>query len=361
MHVVHLETGRRLYGGARQALTLACGLSARGVRNTFVCAAGSLVAVEATRLGLTVQSVPMRGDPDILFAQRFTRLLRELKPDVVHVHSRRGADWFGGYAARRAGVPALLTRRVDRQDGIIDRRKYRFYRRVVAISGAIRAQLEAAGVPSGRLSLIRSAIDTNLEPSWSRERFIEEFKLEPDQQIVGCVAQFIDRKGHRPLLQAWARVVAACPQAKLVLFGRGRRAESLRDDAFNAGLFNSVIMAGFRPDLRAFLGRLDVLVHAALAEGLGIAVMEAQAAGVPVVAFNAGGVPEIVADGRSGHLVPVGDTAALAAALIGLLKSEDRRLAMGAAAREWAASEFRVADMVDAYMTLYGELSGSSG
>lgn len=361
MHVVHLETGRRLYGGARQALALACGLDARGVQNTFVCVEGSLVAAEAQRLGLTVHPVAMSGDADLAFGRRFTQLLRELKPDLVHVHSRRGADWYGGRAARRAGVPALLTRRVDRREGWFDKRKYRYYGRVVAISDAVRSQVEAAGVPAGRIALIRSAIDTNLEPSWSRERFLEEFRLAPDQLAVGCIAQLIERKGHRPLIQAWTRVVAACPQAKLILFGRGRRNESLRDDAFNAGVFESLIVAGFRPDLHAFLGRLDVVVHAALAEGLGIGLMEAQAAGVPVVAFAAGGVPEIIADGRSGQLVPVGDTVALASTLIALLKDEERRRAMGAAAREWAASEFRVADMVDAYLAQYGELARTSG
>lgn len=357
MHVVHLETGRRLYGGARQALALAAGLQARGVRNTVVCTAGSLVAAEAARLGLAVRTLTMRGDPDFIFAWRFTRLLRELAPDVVHVHSRRGADWFGGLAARRSRVPAVLTRRVDRADSRLDTLKYRYYRRVVAISAVIRAQLEAAGVPAVRLALIRSAVDAaRLEPNWSRERLAGEFRLDPQCRLVGCVSQLIERKGHEPLLEAWSEVVKAFPEARLLLFGRGRRGQKLRDDILGRELQGSVILAGFRPDLPAFLGRLDLLVHAALREGLGLAVMEAQAAGVPVVAFRAGGVPEIVAHGRSGLLVPAGDSAALASAMVELLQEDSRRRAMGEAARAWAAQEFRVDDMVESYLTLYANL-----
>jgi hypothetical protein len=109
MHVVHLETGRHLSGGARQVLLRARGLKARGVETTLACTAGGAMAAEAARQGLAVRALPMHGDVDIAFIGRFARQLREIRPDLVHVHSRRGADWLGGIAARRAGVPAVLS------------------------------------------------------------------------------------------------------------------------------------------------------------------------------------------------------------------------------------------------------------
>jgi glycosyltransferase involved in cell wall biosynthesis len=356
MHVVHLETGRRLYGGARQALALARGLQAQGLTNTMVCTAGSLVAAEAERVGLPVRTMSMRGDPDLFFMYRFTRLLRELTPDLVHVHSRRGADWYGAIAARRVRVPAVLSRRVDRPEGRLGVLKYPFYRWVVAISSAIREQLLAAGVAPGRIEVIRSAVDAErVEPAWSRERLAREFQLDPRCQLVGCVAQLIPRKGHDLLLAAWRDVAAACPDARLILFGRGHLDKRLRKAAQKSGIEGSVVFAGFRPDLLAFLGRLDLVVHTALEEGLGLALLEAQAAGVPVVAYRAGGVPEVVADGRTGYLVRSGDTPALALAMTGLLQDEARRRAFGEAAWDWVAREFRVADMVSRYLTLYRE------
>jgi len=357
MHVVHLETGRHLYGGARQALALMRGLRTRGVLGTLACTAGSTVGAEAARLGLVVRELPMAGDLDPGFIGRFAALLRELQPDLVHVHSRRGADWLGGRAARRAGVPALLTRRVDRAEGPLARLKYRPYARVVAISGTIRRQLEAVGLRPPRLALIRSAVEPALqEPAWSRERLARECSLDPRCQLVGCVAQFIPRKGHAGLLEAWRTVAAACPQARLLLFGQGPLEGSLRRRVRALGLTGSVVFAGFHADLASFIGRLDVLAHAALEEGLGLALLEAQAAGVPVVAFRAGGVAEIVADGRTGCLVRSADTAAFAIALGELLQNEVRRKAFSAAAWDWVAREFRVGDMVEAYLTLYRDL-----
>ncbi|MCL4778529.1 MAG: glycosyltransferase [Gammaproteobacteria bacterium] len=358
MHVVHLETGRHPYGGARQALILMRGLKARSVEGTLACTAGGQLAGEARRLGLALRELPMRGDHDLGFIGRFATLLRELQPDLVHVHSRRGADWFGGLAARRAGIPALLTRRVDRSEGLLSRLKYRPYGRVVAISTAIRRQLESVGLRPPQLALVRSAVEPALQdPAWSRERLAREFSLDPRCQLVGCVSQLIARKGHAELLQAWREVAPACPQARLLLFGQGPLEASLRRRVRTLGLEASVLFAGFRPDLASFIGRLDVLAHAASAEGLGLAVLEAEAAGVPVVAFRAGGVPEIVADGRTGYLVRAGDAAAFAIALTELLQNEARRKALGAAAWDWVAREFRVADMVDAYLTLYRDLA----
>jgi glycosyltransferase involved in cell wall biosynthesis len=358
MQVVQLETGRRVYGGARQVLLLARGLQARGVSTTLVCTAGGAVEAAATRAGLPTRPVPMGGDLDLPFVRRFARLLGELSPDLVHVHSRRGGEWLGGRGAARAGVPALLTRRVDRPvGGLLAGLGYRPYRHFVAISAHIRRQLEAAGVSAQRITLIRSAVDAALvEPNWSRERLAREFQLDPGQLLVGCIAQLIPRKGHDILIRAWREVAAACPAARLLLFGQGPLERRLRRAVRTAGVAGSVVFAGFREDLGDFLGRLDLVVHPALEEGLGLAVLEAQAAGVPVVAFRAGGVPEIVADGRSGYLVAAGDAPALAIAMTELLQNADRRRAFAEYAWQFAAREARVADMIAAHLTLYRRL-----
>ncbi|MBM4195944.1 MAG: glycosyltransferase [Gammaproteobacteria bacterium] len=358
MHVVHLETGRHVYGGARQVLWLARGLQGRGVGTTVVCPQASDFVFHAGRAGLAVRALPMAGDLDLPFVGRFAGLLRELQPDLLHVHSRRGADWMGGMAACRVGLPAVLSRRVDRPERRVTARfRYRSYSRVIAISRAILQQLEGAGVSARRLALIRSAVEPALsDPNWTRERLCREYGLDPRVLLVGCVAQLIPRKGHELLLRAWRLILRECPTARLLLFGQGALESELRRQVRRLGIGHSVVFAGFRTDLPSFLGRLDLVVHAALEEGLGLALLEAQAAAVPVVAFRAGGVPETIADGRTGYLVKAGDIEALAIAVSELLQNEERRRAFAEAAWQWAAREFRVADMVEAHLTLYGEV-----
>ena len=102
----------------------------------------------------------MRGELDVVVLPRLVRELKALRPDVVHVHSRRGADLYGGMAAVLAGIPAVMTRRVDAvEPALLARLKYRPYRYVIALSRAIERQLRDVGVPSERLALIPSAVD----------------------------------------------------------------------------------------------------------------------------------------------------------------------------------------------------------
>ena len=115
MRVAHVESGRHLYGGARQVLHLIDGLGARGVGNVLVCASGSAIATEAEGR-CDVIELPLSGDIDPWAVGRLRRALSTAQPDVVHVHSRRGADVYAGLASSGAPWRAVLTRRVDHRE-----------------------------------------------------------------------------------------------------------------------------------------------------------------------------------------------------------------------------------------------------
>ena len=369
MKTLHLETGRHLYGGPRQVLLLLDGLRKRGIGATLACPTDSAIADAATAAGHDVITHAIGGDLDVSAISFLTRTVQRLQPDLLHAHSRRGADFFGGLAATLARVPAVLTRRVDNPDTpVVGSLKYLAYDRVVAISDAVHDQLESQGVPPAKLRTIRSSIDADAcQPTWTREQFLAEFALEPTSRIVAVVAQLIPRKGHALLLQAWPLIHKRCPDARLLIFGAGPLQTELEaelgDEARHdhtgqdgTDLASTVTFAGFRPDLRDFLGRIDLLVHPATREGLGVSLLEAQAAGVPVVAFAAGGVPEAVADGDTGLLVEPGNASALAEAVILLLDDPNWRQQLGAAAAERTRTQFSPDRMVDAYIELYREV-----
>lgn len=336
------------------------GLAQKGIQTTLVCPPDSAVSTAVDTRAINVVTLPMRGDLDVSFAGRFSRWLKQSQPDLVHVHSRRGADLWGGRAAHRVGVPAVLTRRVDNPElPLLGALKYRVYKRVIAISEAIRQQLIMDGVGAERIRVVRSVIQPeDCQPDWSRGQFLEAFGLAKEHKVVVCAAQFISRKGHTDLLEAWLAVVKACPQARLVLLGQGPEEQTLRAAVQQAGLESTVQFAGFRKDLRHFLGRADVLVHPALKEGLGICLLEAQAASVPVVASRAGGIPEAVSEQDSALLVPPGNPAALAEALCLLLVDSDLRARMGAAGFTYVSQNFSPEVMVSGNLDVYQELLG---
>jgi glycosyltransferase involved in cell wall biosynthesis len=117
-----------------------------------------------------------------------------------------------------------------------------------------------------------------------------------------------------------------------------------------------VTFAGFRTDLPQILPCLDLVVHPALMEGLGISLLQAAAAGEPIVAVAAGGMPEVVRDGVNGLLVPPADSPALAAAINRLLADPGLRRRFGAAGKELVREKFSVAGMVEGNLQVYWQL-----
>ena len=93
-----------LYGGARQVAYLLAGLQQLGVESVLVCPIGSAIARSVREMGIPVYELPLRGDHDLPFIWKLMRILQRERPDLVHLHSRRGADILGGLAARLAGV-----------------------------------------------------------------------------------------------------------------------------------------------------------------------------------------------------------------------------------------------------------------
>jgi glycosyltransferase involved in cell wall biosynthesis len=354
MRIAHLEAGRHLYGGAAQVRYLLEGLTARGVDNVLLCPRGSELAAAAP--AATVVPLPMRGELDAMLVVHLTRALRRLAPDLVHVHSRRGADFYGAAAAALLGLPAVLTRRVDSPEPAwLGRWKYRPYAAVIALSRAIEAQLLAAGVDANRVVRIPSAVDTarHRPDAAARGRLLAAFRLPSNALIVGVVAQLIERKGHAVLIAALAELVREQPTLRVLCFGRGPLEGALRAEIAARRLEQHVVLAGFRRDLAELMPGFDVLAHPASREGLGLTLLEAASAGVPVVACDAGGVADVVVQGATGLLVPVGDAAALRAALARLLAGRAERARLGAAARAHAERQFDVARLAPAHLSLY--------
>ncbi len=355
MKILHVETGRHLYGGPQQVLYLAAALAERGYDNTLVCPPGSGIDNAARAAGIPVQNLYCAGDLDLPFAYRLAQYLRQEKPDLVHCHSRRGADMLGGMAASFADVPAVVSRRVDNTEmRLVAALRYRPFRKVIAISEAIAEVLRERGVDEERLVVIRSAVDTEaFSESPDREAFREEFGIGDGDVVIAAAGQLIPRKGHRYLLEAVAGLRQGYPSLRLLIFGEGYLKNQLQSQAATLGVEDIVTFAGFRDDLDDWMGCFDVFAHPALAEGLGVAALKAAAAGVPVVGFAAGGLVEAVADGKTGLLVTPGNAGELRNAIATLLGDEAMRRHLGAEGRGRMQSEFSIATMADKHDQLY--------
>ncbi len=359
MRVLHVEGGSRLYGGAQQVLYLLEGLAARGHANLLACPAGCDLARAAAPFA-QVHGLTMRGDADVGMAWRLGRLIRAAQPDLIHLHSRIGADVMGGIAARLTGTRVVHTRRVDNPEPRwLVKLKYRLHERVIAISEGIGRVLLAEGLPAAKLRVVRSAVDWERFQRPCDRRAPAAFGVPGHALLVGVVAQLIPRKGHRFLLQALPPLAASNPALHVLFFGQGPTEAELRAQIAALGLAGRVHLAGFRDDLDSLLPCLDLLVHPATREGLGVSLLQASSAGVPILASAAGGIPEAVRDGVNGLLVPPGDVVALGTVLTQLLGDTALRRRLGEGGRELMRREFSIDAMVEGNLSVYRELLGT--
>ena len=345
-------------GGPQQVVYLINALRERGHDNILVCPPDSGIDTVARENGIRVQNLFCAGDLDLPFAYRLSQFLKEQQPDIVHCHSRRGADLLGGLAATVADVPAVVSRRVDNTEmRLVAAIRYRPFRKVIAISEAIADVLRDRGVEDERLEIIRSAVDVDAFPGNADCAAVRAgFGLKGEHFAIAAAGQLIPRKGHQFLLQAVADLKDRYPQIRLVIFGEGYLTSQLRAQAASLGLGDVVAFAGFRDDLDEFVSCFDLFAHPALAEGLGVAALKAAAARVPVVGFAAGGMVEAVAHEKTGLLVAPEDSDALGNAIARLIDDPELRSQFGEAGRERMQNEFSIATMADRHVDLYESL-----
>ena len=362
LRVAHIEAGRHLYGGAQQVLYLLSGLADKGVESLLVCAEAAAIAAPARALGVRVAELKLSGDLDMGATARIRTALMDFHPDLVHCHSRRGADIWGGLAARWCRVPCVLSRRVDNREGLLTARlKYPLYKQVIAISLAIRDVLLDCGVPASKVSTVRSAVDfETFQVAPDRAGFLNRFQLPENAQVLGMVAQLIERKGHAVALTAMESLLAAYPSLHLLIMGRGPLETELHNAIAARGLVGRVHMTGFIQDLPTVLPNLAAVLHPAYAEGLGVALLQAASAGVPVIAGRAGGMTEAVLDGDTGLLVTPGDDSGVARAICALLDDPARAKQMGERGRARMQRDFSIPAMAQGNLAIYERVLAES-
>ena len=358
MKVLHIEMGRHLYGGARQVAYLLDGLARYPGKHLLACAEGAEIMGAIANPAVRIFPLSFHGDMDLGFVHRLRGLIRTERPDLMHLHSRRG-DALSILAGRAEHMGMVHSRRVDNPPRWIDvHLKFPCFERIITISEGIRRVLLEAGVPARKLVCIPSAVDTKrYQPGGDMAWFRSEFNLDSDIASIGVIAQWIPRKGHATLLDALPGVLRRFPRIQVLLFGKGPLEADLRDSIQVRGLESWVRLAGFRTDLERVLPCLDLVVHPAWMEGLGVSLLETAACGVPILASRAGGIPEVVENGRNGYLLEPGDASTLTHRMLELLTNPTLREELGRAGRERILQRFSLQNMVEGNFAVYTGLN----
>lgn len=175
------------------------------------------------------------------------------------------------------------------------------------------------------------------------------------EKLIAHVSNFRPVKRILDCVEIFARV-ARCLPARLVMVGDGPDAGAARALAERLGVADDVLFVGEQPRIVDYLSVADLLLLPSETEAFGLAALEAMSCEVPVVASRVGGLPEVVEDGVSGHLLPVGDVAAMAAAATRILGDARLAAAMGEAGRRRAIARYTTGRVIPQYLDYYAEV-----
>ena len=291
---------------------------------------------------------------------RLEQLLQRKRIAVLHAHCF-DPTWLGLLAARLARVPFVFTR--HHSDHHIRLNKHWHTRvdgwcaqradHVIAVSQITRQIMEdVEHVPASQITVVHNGMEPLREPTAeSIARVRRELNLK-DALVCLMIGRLHEEKGHRYLFEAIPEINARCGQVIFLLAGEGLHRTRLEDEVRTRSLQNVVHFLGRRNDVPELIALSSLVVLPSLAESFGFAALEAMSLGKPVVAAATGGIPEVVADGKTGLIVPPAEPASLADAICRVLQNRVEAQAFGEAGRRRAA-EFSFDRMIRSYEDVY--------
>lgn len=266
--------------------------------------------------------------------RKIIKLIKEIQPEIVHTHLPHATIW-GRIAAYFTSVKVIIT--TEHNISIWKRRNIFFYflyrlttrftNRIIAVSQAImQKMINVFHIPAAKIEIIYNGI--NLDEILNNSRPPPDLSM-LSHPIIGTVGRLHKLKGHETLIKSMTVVRKHFPQANLIIVGDGEEKTKLEKLTKKLKLEEYAYFLGIRNDLPRLLNLMDIFVFPSIEEGLGIALIEACAAGKPCIASNVGGIPEIIEDGKNGFLVIPLDPSALAQKIIKLINCQKMWQIMG--------------------------------
>jgi sugar transferase (PEP-CTERM/EpsH1 system associated) len=372
IHVVHvvfrLDTG----GMENGIVNLINHLPAARFRHSVIALTEVTAFSERIRAAdVGLHSLHKRPGKDPGCYLRMFRLLRRIRPDVVHTRNLGTLDmqpvaWLAGVPVRIHGEHGWDIHDPDGTSPKFRRRRRLLaplIHRFMAVSQNLESWLlEKVGIPTAKVARICNGVDLSRFGAASSVRGAGGGVV-----VVGSVTRFEPIKD--PLNLARAFVLARHHLARhkpdidlrLLMVGDGPLRAEVENYLKSAGVEASVQLPGASADVPYWLARMDIFALGSKREGISNTVLEAMAAGLPVIASATGGNLELVVPSQTGALVPPENPQALADALVTYAVDPALRRASGTAAAQRAQTEYSLEVMVERYAAFYQDVCANRG
>jgi glycosyltransferase involved in cell wall biosynthesis len=318
-----------------------------------------LEGMKVHRTKVNMYKMPLIYPPPFVLAPKVKKEIPELDRkfnfDIFHLHGRWYPDF--GYVAKYArknkklfmmtlhnarpvGINPVVTSFGTLYDMVYGKKLLRAAYRIIAVSHFVKADIAKYGIDERKMEVIWNGVDTKFfKPS---EKTFKKKYAEKFDTLLLFLGRLIAQKGLSLLIDAMAEVVKEYPKTGLLIVGRGKEKEKLREKARKLALNKNVIFPGFIPEgqLPNLYSSADIFVLPSLWEVLPISLLEALACGIPLLVSDAGGNPEVVENGVNGFIFRRGDTRELAQKMRVLISNPKRRKRMGRESRKTAVKKF---------------------
>jgi glycosyltransferase involved in cell wall biosynthesis len=369
--VTYLTTGLELGGAERQLTQLACGFARRGWRVQVVSMlpADSPLVIQLKEAGVTAASLGMSpGIPNPLIVRTLAQILQSFGTHVLHSHMVK-ANLLGRLAANAAGVNVQIsTAHNTVEGGWWVKWAYRLTDSMADLTTnvsekSVARYVDIGAVPAGRIRLVRNGLDLgpfDADPA-SRSTYRKDLGLD-DRFAWIAVGRLTKQKDYLNMIQAFADLSKAHPEASLLIVGKGPERAHIEHQVQELGLTSRVQLLGERADVPSLLNASDAYVMSSAWEGAPIVLLEAAASRLPIAATDVGGNRELVNDGETGLIVPPQNPVALREAMMRIMTaSTEKRAEMGRAGRRRTETEFGLDRILDQWEAIYFDLLRQKG
>lgn len=361
IRVVHMVEDLKTGGMEKVIAAIALNIDKTKYDVSVWCVArGGAIADELVQKGVPLEILGIASYFNPVNIFKLAAKLRKARPTIIHTHG-----YFAGTVGRLAGLLAgtrILFHHVhstysgySKRNIAIERILGFFTYRVLCCSQAVADHVfKSESIPRLKIAVVYNGIPPHQTSGRDLEMLRVSLGIKTDDRVIVSVASLVENKGHACLIEALGRIATYFPRLKLLIVGDGVLRKQLERQAVDLHIMTQVIFAGIRHDIPDILAIAEhLLLVSRHREGMGIALVEAMAAGKPVIGTRVGGIPEVIQHNKTGLIVPPSDSNALAMAIRDLLSNPRKTREFGENGRQRFFDLFTEEKMIRAIEQLY--------
>ncbi len=375
--ILHLISSNGLFGAEKILLNIAEANNVNGHRSWVVGLRNSRnpheeVIEKAKKRNIPAQAIESRGKFDFGAVNQLTRFIQENNIGILHTHNYK-ANFIGLLAAKRVGIPIIATLHGYIGNGrklrfyeTLDRLILRFFNKVILVDDSLKKWFKNGTV---KYEVINNGITTEETQGQSgakrslpggdkdtRTQVKTRLGIDKNDLVIGTVGRLSEEKGHRFLIEAFARLIKDYPNARLLIVGDGELRKNLERLSETLGIIDKVTFTGFQEDVTQYYSIMDIYVSSSLVEHFPMSILEAMSFGKAIVATDVGGTAKLISHMRTGILIKPHSTEEIYTALLELVRGELLRVNLAEGAYNLVKQNYSIKNTLTSYEKMYGEI-----